>query len=80
MSGVGNASFRKPRSISTNTWIVLARAKRVKLEKIRCVALSEDAMFKMNMKAKTVNVRKYFRTRFGRPEHVCKHWRSPPSR
>lgn len=27
---------------------------------------------------KSVFVRAYVRSRFGRREHVCKHWRSPP--
>jgi hypothetical protein len=28
--------------------------------------------------AKAVHVRDYYRTRFGRLEHVCEHWRSWP--
>ena len=28
--------------------------------------------------AKAVHVRSYQRTRFGRREHVCEHWRSWP--
>lgn len=30
------------------------------------------------LKSRIVHVRAYLRTRFGRREHVCAHWRSHP--
>lgn len=30
------------------------------------------------LRSKVVRVRAYLRTRFGRLEHVCAHWRSHP--
>jgi hypothetical protein len=35
-------------------------------------------MYEHIAKRKSVHVRAYQRTRFGRLEHVCEHWRSWP--
>ncbi|AKM43998.1 hypothetical protein NL30_30165 [Burkholderia contaminans] len=40
----------------------------------------EVTMFNQNVRPKVVRVSQYVRFRFGRLEHVCKHWRSAPSR
>jgi hypothetical protein len=48
------------------------------LERRASTRLSMEADVRPTSPEKAVHVRAYHRTRFGRLEHVCEHWRSWP--
>lgn len=54
----------------------MARAQRSGPERRAFTRLENDTM--ANPRPKVVHVCAYVRTRFGRQEHVCAHWRSLP--
>lgn len=64
---------------SRNLWIV--GLPRLTSQRLSCYVrrtLQEGTMAHFMNRPRLVRVRTYTRVRFGKPELVCQHWRSPP--